>query len=356
MSRFACAAVSLALAACTSAGDDDPPARAATVDAAGAVGSGTAAASGGGDEINPRLLRRFRAVVGAKQVPTTPEQVALGRMLFFDPRLSLHDDISCNSCHALDRYGVDHLRTSVGSEGQHGNRNAPTVFNASTHIAQFWDGRAATIEDQAHGPILNSREMGMPDEPAVLARLAASPEYAAAFRAAFPEDPDPIAMNRVGDAIGAFERGLVTTSRWDAFVAGDEKALTAAERHGLKLFMEVGCMGCHTGPQVGGTMFQHVGVMEPWPNQTDPGRAGVTQDSADRMVFKVPSLKNIAQTAPYFHDGSVTDLHDAVKMMGRYQLGVDLSAPEIDAIVTWMGSMTGRVDPAYIAPPKLPGR
>ncbi|HEV7557405.1 MAG TPA: cytochrome c peroxidase [Kofleriaceae bacterium] len=303
------------------------------------------------DDINPRLLRRFRPVAGSVSTRAKPEMVALGRRLFFDKDLSLHHDVSCNSCHALDSFGVDHRKTSRGSDGQTGDRNAPTVFNAATHIAQFWDGRARTIEDQASGPILNTREMAMPSEQAVVVRLTASPMYVAAFAAAFAGDGEPISMRHLAGALGAFERGLTTTSRWDRYLTGDIAALTPPEKHGLRVFLEVGCMACHTGPQVGGTMFQRVGVIEPWPNQHDSGRIGVTKDPADRMVFKVPTLKNITNTAPYFHDGSVDDLSTAVKMMARHQLGIELTGPDVDAIVTWMASLTGTVDPAYIAPP-----
>jgi cytochrome c peroxidase len=312
--------------------------------------SGRTASMPGSDEVNPRLLRRFRPVDGAERPPARPEQIALGKRLFFDKNLSLHRDVSCNTCHLLDRFGVDHRKTSLGSDGQTGGRNAPTVLNAASHVAQFWDGRASTIEDQASGPMLNSVEMAMPDERSVLARIIAAP-YAEAFRTAFPGDGVPVTMHHVGVALGAFERGLVTTSRWDTFLAGDTTALSAKEKHGLRVFLEVGCMGCHTGPQVGGTMFERVGVIEPWPNQHDRGRGQLTNKPADRMVFKVPGLKNIAMTGPYFHDGSVDDLPTAVRMMAKHQLGIELTAAEVDAIVTWMASMTGTVDPAYIAPP-----
>jgi cytochrome c peroxidase len=300
------------------------------------------------NDINPRLLRRFRPVVGAPPRVTTEAQVALGRKLFSEPRLSVHDDLSCSSCHALGAYGVDHRSTSVGSDGQLGSRNAPSVFNAAGHIAQFWDGRSASVEAQAVLPILNPREMAMPDSEAVLARLD-TPTYAAAFRDAYPGDPRPVTMAHLGDALGAFERGLVTISRWDAYIAGGTAALTAKEKHGLHVFLDVGCSTCHTGPQVGGTMFRRVGVVEPWPNQADVGRIAVTRAAVDRMVFKVPSLKNIVETAPYFHDGSVARLDDAVRMMARHQLGLELSDEDVAAIVAWMGSLTGRLDPAYVA-------
>jgi len=302
-------------------------------------------------DINPRLLRRFRPIAGTESTPAKPAKVALGRRLFFDNDLSLHHDLSCNSCHALDNFGVDHQKTSHGSDGQLGNRNAPTVFNAATHVAQFWDGRARTVEDQAIGPILDARELAMPSEQAVLARLTSSPAYVALFSHAFAGEGEPISIRHLAEALGAFERGLVTTSRWNRFVAGDRNALTPQEKYGLHVFLEVGCVACHRGPQVGGTMFQRVGAIEPWPNQTDLGRFEVTHDPEDRMVFKVPTLANVAETAPYFHDGSVDDLPTAVRTMAEHQLGIDLTDPEVAAIVTWMASMTGTVDPAYIAPP-----
>jgi cytochrome c peroxidase len=300
------------------------------------------------NNINPRLLRRFRPVAGALHTATTAAQVALGRKLFSEPRLSLHEDLSCSSCHALDAYGVDHRRTAVGSDGQVGSRNTPTVFNAAGHIAQFWDGRSASVEAQAVLPILNPREMAMPDADAVLARLD-TPAYVAAFRDVYPGDPQPITMAHLGDAIGAFERGLVTTSRWDAYIAGDTAALTAEEKHGLRVFLEVGCMACHTGPQVGGTMFRQLGMIEPWPNQGDVGRIAITHIASDWMVFKVPSLKNIVETAPYFHDGSVSKLDEAIRRMARHQLGLELVDEDVAAIMAWMGSMTGQIDHGYVA-------
>jgi cytochrome c peroxidase len=301
-------------------------------------------------EVNPRLLRRFRPIANAEPVrKVTTEQVALGRRLFYETRLSRDGTLSCNGCHPLDRFGMDGRSTSVGIHGRVGRRNAPTVYNAATHFAQFWDGRAATTEDQAPMPIMNSDEMGM-DPDAVVATLGALPEYVDAFTRAYPGDPAPITVAHVGNAIAAFERGLVTVSRWDEFLAGRPAALTALERRGLRSFLDSGCMVCHTGPQVGGTMFERVGVVEPWPNDDDLGRAEVTGSAADRMMFKVPSLKNIAMTAPYFHDGSVATLEHAIQMMGRHQLGIELGEPDIAAIAAWMRSMTGDIDRAYIEP------
>src|SRR5262249_34692520 len=208
----------------------------------------------------------------------------------------------------------------------HGSRNTPSVYNAAGQFAEFWDGRSPTIEDQAVIPILNESEMGMLDEATVIAVLQAIPDYVRAFAVAYPEDRAPITLAHVGESIGAFERGLVTTSRWDEFLGGRPDALTPLERRGLRVFLDSGCMVCHTGPQVGGTMFERVGVVEPWPNQRDPGRAGVTHAEVDRMVFKGPSLKNVAMTAPYFHDGSAATLEAASQMVGRHHLGGEVNA------------------------------
>jgi len=309
-------------------------------------------------EFNPRLLRRFapvRASIDSPEYPMTEERIALGRMLYFEKRISLNQDLSCNSCHQLDAYGVDGEATSPGDKGQRGGRNSPTVYHAAGYFTQFWDGRAADVEQQAKGPILNPIEMAMPSAEAVVARLKAIPGYREVFSKAFPGTPDPITYNAVGIAIGAFERRLVTPSRWDQYLTGSKGALKDDELEGLKVFTNVGCMVCHTGEFLGGTSYQRVGAVEPWPNQDDQGRASVTKSPSDRMMFKVPTLRNIAKTAPYFHDGSAKTLDQAVRMMGKHQLGLELSDPEVTAIVAWLGALTGELPKAYIAAPTLPG-
>jgi cytochrome c peroxidase len=306
------------------------------------------------EEINPRLLRRFQPVVGqGGSAAVSKEKVALGRMLYFDKRLSRGHDLSCNSCHDLAAHGADGRRTSVGHKGQVGTRNAPTVYNAASHIAQFWDGRAETVEKQATGPILNPIEMAN-SEDRVVETLSSIPRYVEMFRAAYPGDEHPVSLAHVGDAIGAFERGLTTSSRWDEFIAGKTDALTQTEKRGLRIFLDVGCMACHTGPQVGASMYQRVGVIEPWPNQSDIGRAAITKVEGDKMTFKVPSLKNIADTGPYFHDGSAATLEDAIRTMARHQVGVELTDEDVASIAAWMRSLSGTIDPAYIAAPELP--
>lgn len=286
--------------------------------------------------------------------PQDPSRVALGRLLFHDPRLSKGREVSCNSCHVLTRFGIDGKATSTFQGEQGGRRNVPSVFNAATHVAQFWDGRALTVETQASQAITNPVEMAMPNEEAVVDALSHVPQYVQMFHAAFPADQQPISLRNAGEAIGAFERGLVTKSRWDSFIAGDHAALTAREKQGFDVFMQRGCIVCHAGPQVGGTSLQRVGAVYPWPNQADKGRLEVTHFELDRMVFKVPSLKNIAETGPYFHDGSTSSLETAIRLMAFHQLGIELTENEVYAIADWMRSMTGEPDAAYLVDPQLP--
>jgi cytochrome c peroxidase len=303
-------------------------------------------------------LRRFKPVrkdIALANVPAaTVALTDLGRMLFFDKRLSQDRDLSCNSCHMLDHFGVDNQTTSIGAKGARGRRNSPTVYNAAGHFTAFWDGRAGNVEEQAKGPILNPAEMAMPDAPTVVALLQKIPGYVTAFQAAFPDSNPPVNYENVGRAIGAFERSLVTPSRWDKYLAGDRSALSGQEITGLKLFTDLGCMTCHTGEFVGGSMFQKVGVAAAWPNQDDQGRFEVTKLDSDRMLFKVPGLRNVAKTAPYFHDGSAKTLEEAVTLMARYQVGEELNPRDVSSIVSWLGALTGELPAEYIKPPRLP--
>jgi cytochrome c peroxidase len=304
---------------------------------------------------NPRLLRRF-APARATLADTEPSaaKVELGRMLFYEKRISKSQELSCNSCHVLDHYGVDSRKTSLGHNGQVGDRNAPTVYHAAGQFEQFWDGRSPDVEEQALGPILNPREMAAPSQAYVVQVLGSMPDYAAAFRRAFPGEREPLSLVNVGRAIGAFERKLTTRARWDDYLEGQSNALDEKEVDGLKLFTNLGCMVCHTGELLGGSMYEKVGAVEPWPGQRDQGRFAVTHSEGDRMMFKVPSLRNISETAPYFHDGSADTLSQAVEMMGRHQLGLELEPSEVDAIVTWLRSLKGALPNSYIAPPELP--
>jgi cytochrome c peroxidase len=225
------------------------------------------------------------------------------------------------------------------------------VYNAAGHIAQFWDGRAADVEEQAKGPILNPIEMAIPSAEAAIARLAAIPGYREAFAAAFPEDARPLTYDNLGKAIGAFERQLLTPSRWDRYLEGDDRALTADEKRGLRQFLDTGCQACHNGAYMGGRMFQRVGVVRPWPDSTDPGRFAVTRQGADSLVFKVPGLRNIAKTAPYFNDGGTPALDAGVALMARHQLGRDLTDRQVADLLLFLGALTGELPARYLTPP-----
>ena len=287
-------------------------------------------------------------------VPQDPGRVALGRLLFHDPRLSKNRDVSCSSCHVLAHFGIDGRATSSGADGHGGMRNTPIGLNAATHLAQYWDGRAITVEAQAVTALTNPVEMGMLNEQAVVDAISRVPRYVEMFHQSFPGEERPISLHNIGETIGAFERGLVTRSPWDKFISGDHAALSSREKEGFSLFMERGCIVCHAGPQVGGTSFQKVGAVYPWPNQNDEGRIEVTHFQPDRMVFKVPSLKNITETGPYFHDGSTSDIQTAIRMMALHQLGIEIADEEVYYIAMWMRSMTGEPDPAFVAAPELP--
>ena len=307
--------------------------------------------------VDPAVLPAFGVIANVMESPdnpVTPGKVALGRMLYFEKRLSKSQEISCNTCHPLDQYGAEAKRVSEGHKGQRGNRNAPTVLNAAAHVAQFWDGRARTVEEQAKGPILNPVEMAMPSEEDVIAVLQSIQEYRDAFKAAFPSEQNPVTIDNMAKAIGAFERTLATPSRWDRFLEGDSAALTNEEKAGFNKFTEVGCMACHSGPLVGATMFQKLGIQKPWPVTSDLGRFTVTHEETDRMAFKVPSLRNVEKTGPYYHDGSVATLEAAVKDMGEYQLGRILKNQEVGEIVSWLKALSGQIPAGITGPLQLP--
>jgi cytochrome c peroxidase len=278
----------------------------------------------------------------------TEEKIALGKKLFFDNRLSKDNTESCNTCHNLETYGVDNLSTSPGNDGGFGTRNSPTVFNAALHMSQFWDGREPTVEAQAGGPILNPVEMAMPSEEVVVERLSEIEEYNNLFAEAFPADESPINYKNIQNAIGAFERTLITPSRFDDFINGDITALTEQEKEGLQLFISTGCIACHSGNVLGGNIYQKFGVYEDYWKYTnstniDDGKFGVTKNENDKYVFKSPSLRNVEKTYPYFHDGSISDLKEAVKIMGKIQLNKDLSENDVNSIVAFLNSLTGEI-------------
>ena len=280
-----------------------------------------------------------------------PAKVELGKKLWFEPRLSMSGIISCNTCHNLSRGGTDNLKTSIGHGWKAGPVNSPTVLNSSLAIAQFWDGRAANLQEQAGGPIQADVEMNMPHTLA-LDVLQSIPGYVAEFKGVFGKEQ--IDMDMVTSAIAAFEETLVTpNSRFDKWLKGDDKALDAKELAGYTLFKESGCVACHNGPAAGGTSFQRMGLVEPY-QSTSPAEglsAGPGVD-ADRFNFKVPTLRNVEMTYPYFHDGEAATLEQAVDIMGRLQLGRTYSDDEIGKIVAFLKTMTG--DQPQLTMPILP--
>lgn len=276
-----------------------------------------------------------------------PRRVALGRSLFHDTRLSADDTISCASCHDLAHGGVDGFRTSIGIDGAVGPINAPTVFNSGLNFRQFWDGRAETLEAQVDGPTHAPAEMGS-SWPEILGKLARDDDYPGRFGAIYA---DGITAANVRDAIATFERSLVTPNApFDRFLRGDSSAMSEPARDGYRMFVEYGCASCHQGANVGGNMFQRFGVMGDYfadrggETDVDLGRYRVTHDERDRHVFRVPSLRNVARTAPYFHDGTADTLPDAVRVMALYQLGRELDDSEIAALVAFLESLTGELD------------
>jgi cytochrome c peroxidase len=277
----------------------------------------------------------------------------LGKKLYYETALSASGEMSCNSCHMLDKFGVDNEPTSLGHDKKtRGERNSPSVYNAYFHLAQFWDGRAENLTEQAKGPVLNPGEMGMTGEGAVDELLKASKEYQRLFAEAFPDQEDPANFNNMAAAIAEFEKTLSTPAPFDAYLSGEENALNAQQKKGLETFMQVGCTTCHTGPGLGGQMFQKFGLLKgPYWEYTgseniDSGRVKVTNSGMDKFSFKVPALRNVAKTAPYFHDGSVASLAEAIKIMGTTQLGKDLSEEQVNDIAAFLESLTGEI-PAY---------
>lgn len=301
------------------------------------------------DDLMERARQRFQPIpMNPPELPGNPatsERVELGKMLYFDPRLSASHAISCNSCHNVGLGGDDGLQTSIGHRWQHGERNAPTVLNAVFNKAQFWDGRAKDLEQQAGGPIVNPIEMASP-EPHVAEQLKGTPGYGEAFAKAFPGESDPITLANVEKAIAVFEATLITpNARFDRFLTGEANALSPIEKEGLVLFLDKRCANCHRGINIGGASYSPFGVVEKpgaeFLPPADKGRFMVTDTPSDEYVFKVPTLRNITLTAPYFHSGRAWDLRQAVAVMGASQLGIHLTDDEVDKITAFLGSLTG---------------
>jgi len=292
--------------------------------------------------------------------PMSAAKVTLGRQLFFDPRLSLDGTVSCFSCHnVVDAGGDDDRATSLGVGGRQGKRSAPTVWNSAFMSVLFWDGRATSLEEQAKGPLVNPVEMAMPDHAAVVARLRRIPGYVSGFRAAFG-DSDPLTIDNVARAIAAYERTLLAPdSPVDRYLKGERGALSAQARNGMRLFDQVGCVRCHNGPNYAGLIVREGALFYPWNLQKFPtfrgsgyesryaladdlGRFEVTKNPRDRHMFRIPSLRNIALTAPYMHNGKVPDLKEAIRVMARVQLDKELETAQVDDLAAFLEGLTGR--------------
>lgn len=302
------------------------------------------------------MMAALPAMADNPENAISPEKVKLGKQLYYDTHLSMKGNNSCNSCHNLSTYGVDNQPTSKGDNGGLGNRNSPTVLNAALHSMQFWDGRAKDVEEQAGGPILNSKEMAMPNKALVVKRIKGMKDYTEMFKAAFPNEKDPVTYENLQKAIGAFERTLLTPAPFDKFMNGDLTALNQAQKDGLKSFMAAGCTTCHNGSNLGGTMLQKFGLVADYrtytkSKNTDNGKMDLTKQESDKDIFKVPGLRNVTRTQPYFHDGSVSDLGEAVKIMAKVQFNKDLTDIEVKNILAFLESLTGEVPAdAKVAP------
>jgi cytochrome c peroxidase len=299
-----------------------------------------------------------KAMVSEKN-PITLEKVTLGKILFYETRISIDGTISCARCHPIGLYAADGLKKSIGNNCKPNPRNAPTIFNAASQISGHWIGNRTGVEDQAKQAVIGPPSFGMPSYEAVEKKLKEIKGYAPLFAKAFPGEENPVNIDNFAKAVGAFERTLVTPSRFDAFLKGDQRALTDPQKKGLKTFIETGCITCHSSAYLGGQMYQKFGVFGPYWQYTkrkdvDEGRYVVTKNESDQYVFKVPMLRNIEMTSPYFHDGSVDHLHDAIWIMAKIQLAKIFTDQQIGDITLFLKSLTGEIPADALKVPLLP--
>ncbi len=327
-----------------------------------ASGANPDSTSMAGEELRSRALgvmAPLEPAQGLDKKPLEQQRAALGRLLFFEPRVSLDGTVSCSRCHLPQLYGIDGLPRSVGVMGRLNPRNAPTVLNAFLQISQHWRGDRESLEDQAIRALVGAPSFGNPSLEAAMARLKAIEGYHELFKKAFPQDQDPVNAKNWGLAIGVFERTLVSPSRLDEWLLGSDPALSAREKRGLERFLDLGCADCHSGTGLGGSMYEKFGIhMNYWEAtgsiEPDRGRADVTGDLQDLYVFKVPSLRNVAVTPPYFHDGSVPKLERAVQIMGSTQLGRQIQEDVIKDLSEFLKALTGTVPKSLAEAPLLP--
>jgi cytochrome c peroxidase len=312
-----------------------------------------------------QLFKPLPADAATAERPVTPERVALGRVLFFENRVSTDGRVSCAACHLPSFYGAEPLPRTVGNRGKVLPRNTPTVFNTALQFVQHFGGNRVDVEEQAVKALISPLAYGNADYAAAEARLRALPEYREMFEKAFPGEAEPITTQNWGKAIGAFERTLLTPAPFDRYLAGDESALSARAKRGLDKFIGLGCAGCHNGVLVGGQMYQKFGLTQDYWTLTgsqeidllkgrDKGRFHDTGNESDAYIFKVQQLRNVAKTPPYFHDGSVAQLGDAVRVMAKLQLGRDLAESDVSDIVAFLESLTGAPPAQFVTVPNLP--
>ncbi len=312
------------------------------------------------------LIARAKAVFGplpasmpSTDNPITPEKVRLGNMLFFESRISVDGTVSCAKCHPPGLYAADGLRKAIGNHCKENPRNSPTILNAADQISAHWIGNRTSVEDQARQALTGPPAFGMPNNESVEKVLKGMKEYVALFKAAFPADKDPVTVENFAKAVGAYERTLITPAPFDDFMQGNAGALSEQQKRGLRAFMDTGCLTCHFSPYLGGKLYQKFGVFEPYQKytksvQVDEGRYAVTKNESDRFVFKVPVLRNVAMTPPYFHDGSVDRLVDAITIMAKVQLARDLTTGQADDIAAFLHSLTGKLPESLARVPALP--
>jgi cytochrome c peroxidase len=311
------------------------------------------------DSTDVKLHEKAVALFGALPEPLEygSDKTVLGRHLYYENKLSINDEISCNSCHMLDQYGVDNLPVSPGHDGSVGERNSPSVYYAVYHVAQFWDGRAMDLVEQAKGPITNPIEMGMAKDIDAVNKIAKEEGYKDLFEKVYADSDEAVSFDNMADAIAEYEKTLVTPSRFDSYINGDISALSTEEKDGMQTFIDAGCISCHIGNTLGGRMYQKFGLVNgPYWEYTgsenhDRGRAEVTGNESDEFFFKVPSLRNVEKTWPYFHDGCVEELSKAVEIMAITQTGKKLTNEEIASIVTFLKALTGEI-PEHASEPQ----
>ena len=303
-------------------------------------------------ELMKKALGIFKSISTIEYASIPQNKIDLGKKLFFDNTLSKNGTISCNSCHNLTTFGVDNKSFSLGDTKELGGRNSPSVIYASLHALQFWDGRAKDVEEQAGGPLLNPVEHSLPNKEFLEQKLRAITEYQTLFKTVYPNDKEPITFANITNAIGAFERQLNPTSKFDDYLDGNENAINEQEKKGLTAFVDNGCTTCHSGVAIGGQLMQKFGLYGDYAKLTnskkiDKGLFDRTQKEGDQFIFKVPSLRNVEKTYPYFHDGSVASLKETIKIMGKLQVNKDLSDNDIENIEAYLKTLTADVEAKY---------